>query len=436
MAGPVRSTKQTGRLLPALSGALLTVITWLAYGAMRRISGATGKVSLYRYGDFYEFYAGAEALRTGTDIYSAGRLGYIYPPLLAFLLAPLSLLPVGQAAWVWLAVNIVLLGACGWLGAAEIQRRLAQPRDWTSLLGLVLVAVLLNIDKLRTEMNMQQSNLLVLLSFVLALRYLDKRPLLSGLALGFGANIKYLTLIALPYLIVRGRFRAAAATVAGSIFWALLPATVLGWNQNLALLNKALGGLVNLASKDSSAAGAAKVMGPEAGMSLTAFAARYWGAGHLTATGLAVAGSIAVLFLLAFAGIYHAAKVPFLQGRGGTAESQHQLSGVVALEWAGLIVLALAFSPQTGSPHLSLLLFPCLMAAGILLMPKQETSATPLALGLALMFAGLVLPAGRENAIAWHHVGGPIWCVLGMYLTLLWTGLGRLSSRGHKNPPA
>ncbi len=42
---------------------------------------------------------------------------------------------------------------------------------------IFLVGMLLDFDKIRTEMNMQQTNLLVLLCFVLALRWLDSQPL-------------------------------------------------------------------------------------------------------------------------------------------------------------------------------------------------------------------------------------------------------------------
>ena len=422
-------SRYPGWLLTVLPYAVLSVFLWFAYGVVRRITGGTGKILGFRYGDFFEFYSGADALLKGTNIYEAGRLGYIYPPLLAFLLAPLSMLPIDQAAWLWLAVKIGLLAACGWWGAAEIQQRLAQPRDRASLLMIVLSGMLLDMDKLRTEMNMQQSNMLVLLCFVLALRWLDRRPLLSGLVLGFGANIKYLTLIALPYLIVRKRFKAAAATVAGSAFWALLPATVLGWDRNIEFLRYALGGLVNLVSRDSAATGAAKVMGPEAGMSITAFAARYFSAGQHSAASISVAGTAALLYILAVWGIYRSTGTPFLRGRGGLAESRDILPGVVALEWAGLIVFALAFSPQTGSPHLSILLLPCLAAAGVLLMPRQQISGLPLIAGLLIMFAGLVLPYGHDNAARWHHIAGPIWCILTMYLTLLWTGLRRLKAQ-------
>jgi hypothetical protein len=417
----------------SLPCAAFIVFSWLIYGVPSRMLGSSGDSLNRRYRDFLEFYSGAEALLKGNDIYAAGQLGYIYPPLLAFLMTPLAEFSIAQAAWVWLAVKICLLAACCWLGAKEIQRRLAQPRDWMSLTIVFLLGMLIDIDKLRTEMNMQQSNLLVLLCFVLALRWLDRRPLLSGLALGFGANIKYLTLVALPYLLLRKRFKAAAATVAGTVFWALLPAIAVGWNRNIDFLNKAIGGLANLASEHSAAAGTAKVYGPTFGMSITAFAARYFGDGRQTGTSIAVLCTVALLYSLAAWGIYRSAKIPLLLGRGGQLEAQDITPGVVALEWAGLIVIALAFSPQTNSPHLSMLLLPCFVAVGILLMPRRQISGLPLIMGLLIMVAGLVLPPGgmgfNKAMILWHNLRGPMWCVLIMYLTLLWVGLRTLKAQ-------
>jgi Glycosyltransferase family 87 len=427
---PDRATSRSRWLRPALSGAVLVVFFWLVYGVVARMLGSTGDDLNRRYRDFLEFYSGAAALLQGNDVYAAGYLGYIYPPLLAFLMIPLAKLPIAQAAWIWLAVKTGLLAACGWLGAKETQQRLAQPQDRISTMLVLLLGILFDSDKLRIEMNMQQSNLLVLLCFLLALRWLDRRPLLSGLALGFGANIKYVTLVALPYLLLRKRYKVAAATVAGAVFWTLLPALAVGWRQNLEMLRKAVGGLANLSAPHAAAAGTAKVVGPGFGVSIPAFAVRHFGAGGHSATSIAVVCALGLLFFLTGWGIYRAAKVSFLMGRGGQQETQGITPGVVALEWAGLIVIVLAFSPQTNSPHLSLLLLPCLVAAGVLLMPRGQIQGLPLILGLLIMFAGLVLPpggAGFNVAIRiWRSISGPIWGVLIMYLTLLWVGLRRL----------
>ena len=412
---------------------LFIVFSWLVYGVPRRMMGVMGDSPHDRYRDFFEFYSGAEAMLNGVNIYDVGQLGYIYPPLLAFLMMPLAGLSIAQAAWVWLAIKTMLLIACCWLGAEEIQQRLSQPRDLISISLVLLIGMLIDIDKLRTEMNMQQSNLLLLLCFILALRWLDRRPILSGLALGFGANIKYLTLITLPYLLLRKRFRAAAAMVAGTVFWALLPSVIIGWKRNMDLLHRAFLGLGNLSSAESTADGAAKVMGPTFGVSIPSFAARYFGNNQQTWASMAVVCALALLYAYLALRIYRAAKINFFLDRGSRMETVDINPGVVGLEWVGLIVIALAFGPQTNSPHLSMLLFPSIAAVAVLLMPRGQTSRLPLILGLLIMFAGLVLPPRtpklEEAWILWKRLSGPSWCILIMYLTLLQTGFGRLKSQ-------
>lgn len=419
------------RLKAAVAFAILAAFCWLIYGVERRISGHGGETDLNRrYRDFLEFYSGAKALLTGGNIYQAGYLGYIYPPLPAFLMAPLAMLPITEAAWIWLAVKVLLLAACGWFGAVEVQRRLGRPANWPAVSLIFLLGLLLDFDKVRTEMNMQQINLLVLLCFILALRWLDKRPFLSGAAIGLGANIKYVTLVSVPYLLLRRRFKAAASAIGWTVAWALLPAVYVGWDANIRLLKGALGGLANLKAANSAVKGAARIQGPAFGQSLSSFAVKYFGSGKQDFESMAALGILALVFLISVWAIYKAANVPFVLGRGGGPEKEGIMRGVTALEWAGLVVIVLAFGPQTNSPHFSMLLLLCMAAAGVLMLPSKRVRGKPLVIGLALMVGGLVLPPGgiglNKAVDFWRECFGIIWCVLTMYLTLLWVGLRRL----------
>src|SRR6478609_9939920 len=52
--------------------------------------------------DFHVYYQVAQVLRRGQDIYAAGiSPPYVYPPLLAMLVTPISLLPVDAATILW-----------------------------------------------------------------------------------------------------------------------------------------------------------------------------------------------------------------------------------------------------------------------------------------------------------------------------------------------
>ncbi|USN99545.1 MAG: DUF2029 domain-containing protein [Phycisphaeraceae bacterium] len=421
--------------LALIWGAWFALFVWFAEGVSARM-GRADLTDDRRYRDFYEFYAGSHALMVGDDIYSAGVLGYVYPPLFAFLLTPLAGLPIATAAWIWLAVKLVLLALCIWLGVREVVDRLGTPARGHIAAGVALVGLLFVVDKVRIEMNMQQCNLILLLSFILGLRWIDRRPLLAGVAVGFGANFKYLTLICVPYFLIRGRYKAAVSSVVSTIGWALVPAIGLGWSQNMDLLRRAVLGLGNLGGPETANADAAGVFHAAFGLSIPSFAARYFGENGHNAGTLTFIAAVA----LAIAGIawlcYRGSGTNLFLGRNGPARSSEASRRAVLLEWCGLIVAALVFGPQTNSPHLSMLLFPCMAAAGILLSPTCGVTRKPLWIGTALMIAGLVLPPGGvvsdEIVELWRSLSGAAWLILPFFITLLWTGLryGRGAATG------
>ncbi len=65
--------------------------------------------------DFRIYYDASVALRTGQDMFAAWNpespLTYIYPPFLAILFIPLTLLPLEVAAAVWTVISMILLSA-------------------------------------------------------------------------------------------------------------------------------------------------------------------------------------------------------------------------------------------------------------------------------------------------------------------------------------
>jgi uncharacterized membrane protein len=72
------------------------------------------------------------------------------------------------------------------------------------------VATLMVATRLRSEFQMWQTNVPMMLLMLAALHWLDPRPRLAGLSLGMAVSIKYLPLLFLPYLLLRRRFAAAA----------------------------------------------------------------------------------------------------------------------------------------------------------------------------------------------------------------------------------
>jgi hypothetical protein len=112
----------------------------------------------------------------------------------------------------------------------------------------------------------------------------------------------------------------------------------------------------------------------------------------------------------------------------------------VALEWAALMALALAFSPQTNPRHLVLLLTAFALLAVLVYLPdpaSSKNSGLPsrgFALSaLVVMMAGLSLPPGTpEFAIQlawWRKVGGPGLSLVAMLPLLFAAGFMRMKQR-------
>lgn len=430
---------------------LIGFAAWLAFSALNVMRKT--KLPLWeRYRDFYEFYSGAEAFANGISPYlpEVGKLGYIYPPLLAFVLQPLTTLSIQTAGPIWLALNVVMLALVLWLGSGEMIKRIGVPCNVLGRLIIIAIAAALIADKVRSDLNMGQTQIALLLCWILALRWMDRRPLLAGLALGFASNIKYVTLIALPYFLIRRRWKAAISTVVCSVLWALLPAVQIGWSTNIDYLKQAFGGLILMVNPADAAASAARVQPLSGGLScsITSMAVRVLGtelpaslqrSGNQIDRGLNAASAGAVIATMLLLGgvvwwMYFRARTPFLRSPPPITHAQPPLAALTAVEWAGLLLFILAFSPQTNMRHLALLLPTALCMSAFIVLPIKGLPRWPVILGALLMVAGLIFPPGGMVATstlqAWRGSAGPIWCALAGFLLLLLTALGAVKRSG------
>lgn len=166
--------------------------------------------------DFTAYIEAARALRAGQDPY-LGAPPYLYPPLLAALLVPLTFVPVKGAAWVWAVASAAALATAASLVARESTRS-----------ARVLVLALLFAPFAATQWNLQ-ANAFVLLLIVLARAALDaKRQIGGGVALGLSIAVKPLALVAVLALLLLGRWRAALFAAGTALFSFLLVVPFLG----------------------------------------------------------------------------------------------------------------------------------------------------------------------------------------------------------------
>ncbi len=409
---------RVGWVAPAL---IALVCLWFWVVAVHRIDGQPfagfAGVFVTGCGDFEHFYLAAQAMREGRDIYASGVHGYIYPPLIAFLFMPLTLFPVKTAALIMLVLNIALGLGCAWIASAEAIRRFQIAASPHKVVLVVAVTLLLSATKLRSEFQMWQTNVLMMFAMLLALRFLDARPRLAGLLLGAAVNIKYLPLVFLPYLLLRRRYKAAAAFVGGIVGFALLPALGSGWGANLQHWQTALSGLAQLLGLPVQAAQVAHIDPISVGhsISITSGVSRLMGAGADPADALAVAGLLALALGLWLRLIYVERAKPLIAWPRAIAQRAQPYLGTLALEWAALMALALAFSPQTNPRHTSLTLMVFAPLAAMLCFPRPGGSRVPAIVATAILFCGLVLPPNlplfADPLQWWRDVGGAGWCM-------------------------
>ena len=399
-------------------------------------------------GDFLAFFEAGQAMRTGADLYVERHRNYIYPPLVALLYLPLTVLADPPtlhrtAGIIALFLNVTMSIATVWMLARESVRRLgsasALAAPWVVPV-VALLATLIIADKTRSELRMWQTNVLMLFLIALGVRWLDRRPMLAGLILGLAVNIKYLPIAFLPWLLLRRRFRAAGGLVLGILAGAFAPALWVGWSTNLAYLRSGFAGLLGLFGVAPAPSSSHAVMEDIAGglsISFTSAFARALG-GPEHATG---ALAISALFCVGIAGaaalLYWKRGLPVLAWPSAAHQGQGPFPLLILLEAAAIIIALLAFGPQTNPRHLYLLLLPAAVAAALLIggtfddaMAHPAASGLrvrlPVLLGVLTLVGAISLPPGGTQTLdhalgVWRAIAGPSYGLLVLLVVLAWT---------------
>ena len=155
---------------------------------------------------------------------------YVNPPLVAFLLQPLSALPLRTGLAV---LMLVLLGVLAF--AARLFVRLL-PRDWPASLRLLLVAASLVSLPAATALGLAQWAPVLLLAALGALALLrgaHPRPVLAGVLLAVLLIKPQTVWLVLPALVAAGAWRVLGGFALGAAGWGLTGLLLVGWDQML-----------------------------------------------------------------------------------------------------------------------------------------------------------------------------------------------------------
>ena len=365
----------------------------------------------------------------GENIYAAGFGRYVYPPLLAFLLQPLGLLSLNTAATLWILVNVALVLTAIVVATTEITNRWmpeSSADDVSITWAIAAFSVVLAADKIHIVFTQGQTDFVMLLGFACVLRWMERRPWLAGLAIGFTANIKYFSLIFVPYFLLKKNFRAAFSSLATFVFFLWLPAVEVGLKRTTEYLMIAGGGLVHMTGAQVHLQ---RLYIPPItwshSVSITSAVFRM-SRGRELPDGFGVALLILVfcigmLFVVVGARRAGLRLVPF-----GSIDDSPQTRQVTTLEWAILIGIVLAFSPQATARHM-VLAFLLYTVGGAQLFLERAPKARRLLLVALLAMAGAVSlpPRGLGPAwllASWRAIGGAGWCALFLTVVLVWIG--------------
>lgn len=410
--GAARKDVRTARLYWAINACVVGVFTFLTGSRFFRGAG---------FGDFHVFHDAFRAVLAGEDIYQSGVGGYIYPPLFAVVFAPLGLLSMEHAGTVYTALNGITALVCLWLAADEAARRFSVPRERAIVPAVMLLTLAVFGDKLRIELQGGQTDLWILLCVLLSLRWIGTRPLLAGFMLGLAGNLKYQTFIMLPYLLIRGRWRALGSCLVSMAGLALSSAVVFGWSRNLGYLERAFGGMLRMVGleTDGPAANITTISWIRS-ISVPSVAARVqeW-AGWPVWTLVAMTGIAAGLCLCGVLWLYRRHGQSAIVGRSGKADDATERGrALVMLEWTGLLVAACVFGPQTNPRHMLLMMSLVSIAAVLTLARRPQglidsgirIARWPSLVASVLLLLAFVLPPGSSSTEhlveAWRWIGG------------------------------
>jgi hypothetical protein len=388
--------------------------------------------------DFFHFYAATVAMSQEQDIYHSGSGGYVYPPLLAFLYLPLAHLSDVGAAAVALTINVPLMLASLLVGSRVAQKRLLhqthdEPRSPGLLPLIAALTALITFGRVKAELTIMQTDVIVLAAYVFAIHWMDRRPALAGAVLGFAMNIKYYTLPGLPYFLLRRRWSAATWFIISTIFFALLPSLRVGLHTDLQYIAIASGGVLRSIGIQTAQSETARVhlIYEPLSVSITSGLARIFRRSH---PGLAIPlmGVIIAMFIALAAAWYRGRRLPFFKWPSQADQRDWPFRQLIPLEWAGLMIAAIVFSPDSNLRHMVLVLFTNAIAITLILAGRDRRTKIPLILGLLLQFFAFDTIGhvhSQRVTDAFFYIGGQGWCILIFYGIVLWAGLREIAIR-------
>lgn len=221
-------------------GVIVLAVAFFAYASGRVIHYQVKNAARQGDGDWGVYYRAGLAMRLRLPLYTLDRgplLTYKNPPAVALLIAPLTLLPIGLARWVWLVGDLACLIAIYRLAS----RVIFNPDEPAVVRGLLIAgAIFLSLHYILDELFAGTTSLLYILMTVAAFVWArENKPIRAGAALGLAICLKVVPLAFVPWLVLSPRpFRSLSSVLVTLVLLLLLPAAWVGPTRNWELLKQ------------------------------------------------------------------------------------------------------------------------------------------------------------------------------------------------------
>ena len=258
-------------------------------------------------------------------------------------------------------------------------------------------SLLLSFEKVRSEFILGQTHCVILLGLALIFCWIGPRPQLAALTVGATANFKYLALIFVPYFVLKRNYRAAIASTGWFALFFALPALELRGRlaghyvmNAVAVLARVVGGrsFAHLASGEG-----VPVVNSIAWSNSVSLTSGVFPVARSFQFSEAVAVIVIALVFIAIVGalmwIGRRYYVDLLRYGG---HDQRAATRTNSIEWAALIVLALAFGPQTTARHMIMLTLVYIVAITLVIVEERRSSQICLVATMFCTAAALSLP--------------------------------------------
>ncbi|HQV51334.1 MAG: DUF2029 domain-containing protein [Flavobacteriales bacterium] len=196
-------------------------------------------IEAHTIGDFEIFLQASQDLLKGENIYQIKYhewYHYYYDAFFALLIYPLTYLPVYWATVIWLGLNVLLTLRIWQSIKFQLPLETFSPK---ALKVFTILTCAIAFSLWHRNIHLGQMTIFLLYLCLEGMHRIDQEePLKGGFLLAMGISVKIMPLVLVPYLVYRHYFKGALSALVFTGLILIVPAAVIGLEQNTILLEE------------------------------------------------------------------------------------------------------------------------------------------------------------------------------------------------------